>query len=324
MVWYGMVEKVGVGLKTQSVVEFFGGSSRLTQAPLRFQRSQSKGKQSKAKQRLGFLWCLFLLGYGTFHSIPFHSIPSLDPDSLTYLSTPPLLFRAPLHVTKPLPPISKPPAAPSTLTTPCRFAACPLPRDVTGYLNSIGPAMNRTNGTAETHNSTQRGERATADFLAKVRLRVLRGVRMVFSGVIPVSGSGASADPRQHRLWKMAESHGATVESGIGRHTTHVVAARLGTAKVGREVMMMVDARSEVEDVLVACVGCIVLYHSIDAVRRIMQVCLPCLPSGRWRSIEIGGVGVLGRVVSSRANADLTRGGDNEDFTYSTARPYAT
>ncbi|CAN0286453.1 unnamed protein product, partial [Hapterophycus canaliculatus] len=66
--------------------------------------------------------------------------------------------------------------------------------------------------------------------LAKVRQRVLRGVRMVFSGVIPVSG--APADPRTHRLWKMAESHGATVESGIGRHTTHVVAARLGTAKV--------------------------------------------------------------------------------------------
>lgn len=53
---------------------------------------------------------------------------------------------------------------------------------------------------------------------------------MVFSGVIPVSG--APADPRTHRLWKMAESHGATVESGIGRHTTHVVAVRLGTAKV--------------------------------------------------------------------------------------------
>lgn len=53
---------------------------------------------------------------------------------------------------------------------------------------------------------------------------------MVFSGVIPVSG--APADPRTHRLWMMAESHGAAVERDIGRHTTHVVAARLGTAKV--------------------------------------------------------------------------------------------
>ena len=53
---------------------------------------------------------------------------------------------------------------------------------------------------------------------------------MVFSGVIPVSG--APADPRTHRLWKMAESHGATVDSAIGPHTTHVVAVRLGTAKV--------------------------------------------------------------------------------------------
>ncbi|CAN0531594.1 unnamed protein product, partial [Ectocarpus sp. 12 AP-2014] len=78
-------------------------------------------------------------------------------------------------------------------------------------------------------NSNHGQPRAAAGFLAKVRLRVLTGVRMVFSGVIPVSG--APADPRTHRLWMMAESHGATVERDIGRHTTHVVAARLGTAK---------------------------------------------------------------------------------------------
>lgn len=59
---------------------------------------------------------------------------------------------------------------------------------------------------------------------------MLQGVRMVFSGVIPVSGG--PADSRTHRLWKMAESHGAIVESSIGPHTTHVVAVRLGTAKV--------------------------------------------------------------------------------------------
>ncbi|CAN0074992.1 unnamed protein product, partial [Ectocarpus sp. 8 AP-2014] len=78
-------------------------------------------------------------------------------------------------------------------------------------------------------NSNHGQPRAAAGFLAKVRLRVLTGVRMVFSGVIPVSG--APADPRTHRLWMMAESHGAMVERDIGRHTTHVVAARLGTAK---------------------------------------------------------------------------------------------
>ena len=53
---------------------------------------------------------------------------------------------------------------------------------------------------------------------------------MVFSGVIPVSG--APADPRTHKLWRMAEAHGATVEHAIGRYTTHIVAVRLGTAKV--------------------------------------------------------------------------------------------
>ena len=61
---------------------------------------------------------------------------------------------------------------------------------------------------------------------------MLQGVRMVFSGVIPVSGP--PADPRTHRLWRMAETHGATVDSTIGPHTTHVVAVRLGTAKVCR------------------------------------------------------------------------------------------
>ncbi|CAN0385233.1 unnamed protein product [Laminaria digitata] len=59
---------------------------------------------------------------------------------------------------------------------------------------------------------------------------------MVFSGVIPVSG--APTDPRTHRLWKLAESHGATVESGIGRHTTHVVAVRLGTVKTNKGLRM--------------------------------------------------------------------------------------
>lgn len=53
---------------------------------------------------------------------------------------------------------------------------------------------------------------------------------MVFSGVIPVSG--APAVPRTHKLWRMAEAHGATVEHAIGRYTTHIVAVRLGTAKV--------------------------------------------------------------------------------------------
>lgn len=53
---------------------------------------------------------------------------------------------------------------------------------------------------------------------------------MVFSGVIPLSG--VPSDPRTHRLWRLAEAHGATIETSIGAHTTHVVAARLGTAKV--------------------------------------------------------------------------------------------
>ncbi|CAN0390301.1 unnamed protein product, partial [Discosporangium mesarthrocarpum] len=67
-----------------------------------------------------------------------------------------------------------------------------------------------------------------AQFLAATRRLVLDGVRMVLSGLIPVS----EANPEGHRVYTMARAHGAVVEASLGRHTTHVVAARAGTQKV--------------------------------------------------------------------------------------------
>lgn len=90
---------------------------------------------------------------------------------------------------------------------------------------------------------------------------------MVFSGVIPVSG--APADPRTHRLWKLAESHGATVESGIGRHTTHVVAVRLGTAKVRKFVE---KSWRRIRDVLARCVCDNWFWRKVRAVLHVLRI----------------------------------------------------
>ncbi|KAL9105737.1 MAG: hypothetical protein Q9227_009125 [Pyrenula ochraceoflavens] len=61
--------------------------------------------------------------------------------------------------------------------------------------------------------------------------KVLEGVTIVFSGVIPLLMDVQSAEIS---LW--AKSFGATVSTKIGRDTTHVVTARPGTAKVKQAV----------------------------------------------------------------------------------------
>ena len=69
-----------------------------------------------------------------------------------------------------------------------------------------------------------------------VRRRVLKGARIVFSGVCPLD-----ADPTTCRIYRVAESLGAVVQSAVAagndassvsEATTHVVAARPGTEKV--------------------------------------------------------------------------------------------
>ncbi|GBN21801.1 RNA polymerase II subunit A C-terminal domain phosphatase [Araneus ventricosus] len=64
-----------------------------------------------------------------------------------------------------------------------------------------------------------------------VRSKVLKGVRIVFSSVIPTN-----CVPESHHLWTLAESLGAQVSRELNfdrkQRTTHVVASKQGTAKV--------------------------------------------------------------------------------------------
>jgi RNA polymerase II subunit A C-terminal domain phosphatase len=76
--------------------------------------------------------------------------------------------------------------------------------------------------------------RDCAQLLSAVKSEVLAGVRLVFSGVIPLqeaSHSFAQSDSPQHPLCKFATAFGATVETAVTAQTTHVVAAQLGSAK---------------------------------------------------------------------------------------------
>lgn len=63
--------------------------------------------------------------------------------------------------------------------------------------------------------------------MPRLKLRVLEGVVLVFSGVIPLHLDWQTNDIT---LW--ARNFGAKVEQEVGRRTTHVVAARNRTAKV--------------------------------------------------------------------------------------------
>lgn len=63
--------------------------------------------------------------------------------------------------------------------------------------------------------------------MPQMKLRVLEGVVIVFSGVIPLHLDWQTSDIT---LW--ARNFGARVEKDVGRRTTHVVAARNRTAKV--------------------------------------------------------------------------------------------
>lgn len=63
--------------------------------------------------------------------------------------------------------------------------------------------------------------------LAEERAKVLSGVSIVFSRVIPLH-----EDPKTHYLWILAESHGAECSVSASERTTHVVAPVGGTEKV--------------------------------------------------------------------------------------------
>lgn len=56
--------------------------------------------------------------------------------------------------------------------------------------------------------------------LANARSRLLAGVRILFSRVVPLD----SSDPARHRLWRLAETCGATCTLQPDSGVTHVVA----------------------------------------------------------------------------------------------------
>jgi RNA polymerase II subunit A-like phosphatase len=60
-----------------------------------------------------------------------------------------------------------------------------------------------------------------------MKMRVLSGVTIVFSGVLPLGTDVQNADIA---VW--AKTFGATITEKVGRGVTHVIAARPGTAKV--------------------------------------------------------------------------------------------
>ena len=67
--------------------------------------------------------------------------------------------------------------------------------------------------------------------LPSVKLRVLAGVVIVFSGVVPLGVDIGSTDSAI-----LAVSFGARIEENVGRSTTHVVAARNRTLKVRKAI----------------------------------------------------------------------------------------
>lgn len=66
------------------------------------------------------------------------------------------------------------------------------------------------------------------DELAEVRAGVLRGARIVFSGVIPLG----LPDPSAHPVWREASELGAACSLELDAGVTHVVAGADGTSKV--------------------------------------------------------------------------------------------
>jgi len=71
------------------------------------------------------------------------------------------------------------------------------------------------------------------EIVPRVRKCVLRGVNIVFSGVIPTN-----MPPEKHKLYNIAKNFGATVTTEIvvegSPKTTHLIAAKWGTAKVNK------------------------------------------------------------------------------------------
>jgi RNA polymerase II subunit A-like phosphatase len=63
--------------------------------------------------------------------------------------------------------------------------------------------------------------------LPVIKLQVLLDVHLVFSGIIPLG-----QNPESHELWIMATQFGAKCYTELDSQVTHVIAKKVGTAKV--------------------------------------------------------------------------------------------
>ncbi|KAG5189911.1 hypothetical protein JKP88DRAFT_300447 [Tribonema minus] len=86
-------------------------------------------------------------------------------------------------------------------------------------LTAVHDKFYASNGSTPAH-------RDASALLAEVRRAVLRGARLVFTGLIPLQ-----TPPHTHALWRYATALGAAVDADVTPATTHVVAAQMGSEK---------------------------------------------------------------------------------------------
>ena len=109
-----------------------------------------------------------------------------------------------------------------------------------GMLSIIGDILEKAHkavfGTAEVfrERSLPPGKHAPWDVrevIPRLRRKVLQGIHITFSGVIPLD-----QPPHEHRLWQLAESFGARCSPTFHPEVTHVIARNLGTTKAKEAV----------------------------------------------------------------------------------------
>ncbi|KAK5957967.1 CTD phosphatase Fcp1 [Knufia fluminis] len=84
------------------------------------------------------------------------------------------------------------------------------------------PPIPDTQSSSDAHNVPD-----VKKIMPALKQRILAGVVIVFSGVLPLNTDIQNADVS---IW--AKSFGATISDKVNKETTHVIAARVGTAKV--------------------------------------------------------------------------------------------
>ncbi|KAJ3411753.1 Carboxy-terminal domain (CTD) phosphatase [Chytridiales sp. JEL 0842] len=65
--------------------------------------------------------------------------------------------------------------------------------------------------------------------MPEIKQKVFRGLHFVFSSIIPLG-----CDPQKHEIWKLSVQFGASCSTELTRHTTHLIAAKRGTAKTNQ------------------------------------------------------------------------------------------